>query len=1087
MTAHRASPLTPDVLCGLLEVPFSPQQLDVITAPLQPAVVVAGAGSGKTTVMAARVVWLVTTGAVAPDKVLGLTFTNKAAAELRARVRGALAKVSGAAAEPWSVRDDDDNMAEPTVLTYHAYAGQLLQEHGLRIGHEPDVTLLTNAARFQLAERTVRQHRRPIEHLTTSVPHVVRYLLELDSQLSEHLVTPGDVRAWQRQQRAGWQAAPQTTSVADVLTKFAMREELLALVEDYRAVKAERGVMDFSDSMAAGAALAETCPAVGAQERNAHPVVLLDEYQDTSVAQARLLRSLFRAHPVTAVGDPCQAIYGWRGASASNLDRFADDFPADAGANDSTRAIIGPGTTVANGSTAATEASRAKGAPACRYPLNVNRRSRTAILDAANELAGPLYAAHPGSVPLTAPAGTGVGEVRAALLETFDDELDFVAREVAHAHAQVAVRRWSDIAVLVRDNAAAAAVSDRLVSAEVPVEVVGLSGLLAMPEIVDVVATLEVLLDVTANAALLQLLTSSRWNIGHRDLALLGRRARELAATDSSAPETLAQALELAVAGADPADAVCLLEALHSPGPRHYSAEALERFDQLGAELRSLQRLVGEPLLDLARRVIDTLGIDIELAASSTRSARSRRDNLAAFVDAVAAFAGTGTEASLPGLLAYLRAEEEYAGGLSLAVPTTSDSVKVLTVHKAKGLEWDVVFVPGLARDVFPSRRSRARWTTAPHELPWPLRGDAADLPHVTRLSRQGLMQFAEKCRQHELSEERRLAYVAFTRAREALVATGHWWGPAQVSLRGPSEFLDEVITGMRLRGTRPEVEFPRPAEGARNPANRTLTSYPWPVAPGGEERDRRTSAARLVERAAVLGWPSAVAESDARVSEAERATVDQWDVEIARLIEDEQTSTASEQVVSLPQSLSATTALRLRDDPTGLARDLARPMPRRPSAAARFGTRFHAWVEAYAGQPGLLDVDDLPGRGDQGIESDEELQELISAFGDGPFAALTPLQVEAPFTLVLAGHLIRGRIDAVYQTVTGYQIVDWKTHLDQSADPLQLAIYRAAWAELKGVDINAVRAAFYYVRSGEVVEPADLPGRFDLERLFAG
>jgi ATP-dependent DNA helicase UvrD/PcrA len=1064
MTIRHAGQLTSDRLCALLEVPFSPQQLDIITAPLEPAVVVAGAGSGKTTVMAARVVWLVRTGEVAPHQVLGLTFTNKAAAELRARVRAALAKANGTTTQARPVHVDD-TAAEPTVLTYHAYAGQLLQEHGLRIGHEPDVTLLTDAARFQLAERAVRQHRRPIEHLTTSIPHVVRYLLELDSQLSEHLVTPDDVRAWQRLQSVQWQAAPQTAAVTDVLRKFAMREELLALVEDYRDLKAERGVMDFADSMAASAALAEACPEVGAQERNAYRVVLLDEYQDTSVAQARLLRSLFRAHPVTAVGDPCQAIYGWRGASAGNLDRFADDFPTGTGATG-----------------AAAQPDRL----ACRYPLNVNRRSRTAILDAANRLAAPLYRAHPGSVPLAAPAGTGAGEVRAALLETFDDELDFVVREVARAHERGAARRWSDIAVLVRDNAAAAAVHDRLVLADVPVEVVGLSGLLAMPEIVDVVATLELLHDVTANAALLQLLTSSRWNIGHRDLALLGRRARELATTDTPAPGTLAQALELAVAGTDPADAVCLLEALQSPGPQQYSAEALERFAHLGAELRSLQRFVGEPLLDLTRRVIDTLGIDIELAASSGRSARSRRDNLAAFLDAVAAFAGTGTEASLAGLLAFFRAEEEYAGGLALAVPTTSESVKVLTVHKAKGLEWDVVIVPCLSRDVFPSRRSRARWTTAPHELPWPLRGDAADLPRVTRLSRQGLQQFAEECRQHELSEERRLAYVAFTRARQVLVASGHWWGPAQVSLRGPSEFLDEVISGLRARGAQPEVEVPRPAEGTQNPANRTLASYSWPVDPKGDERNRRTVAARLVERAALLGWPSAAAESDARLSEAERATVEEWDVEIARLIEEAQTSTASEQVVSLPQSLSATTALRLRNDPTALARDLARPMPRRPSAAARFGTRFHAWVEAFVGQPGLLAVDDLSGRGDQEIESDEELRELISAFGDGPFAALAPLHVEAPFTLVLAGHLVRGRIDAVYETATGYQVVDWKTHVDQSADPLQLAIYRAAWAELKGVDIDAVRAVFYYVRSGEVVEPVDLPDRAGLERLFS-
>jgi DNA helicase-2/ATP-dependent DNA helicase PcrA len=1058
MTTQLAARLTPDLLCRLMGVPFSAQQLAVITAPLQPTVVVAGAGSGKTTVMAARVVWLVATGQVRADQVLGLTFTNKAAAELRTRVTNSLDRLGlRVAAVPTDPSADEDAL-EPTVLTYHAYAGRLLQEHGLRIGAEPDVSLLTDAVRFQLAERAVRLHRRPIERLTTSVPHVVRYLLELDAQLSEHLVTPDDVRGWQTRQRPGWLAARQTVAVADVLTKFTMREELLGLVEDYRAVKSERGVMDFSDAMATSAHLAETCPEVGSSERTTYGVVLLDEYQDTSVAQARLLRALFGGHPVTAVGDPCQAIYGWRGASASNLDSFADHFPGT------------------------TESGRS---PARRYPLNVNRRSLTYVLDTANQLASPLYAASPGSLPLAAPAGTAAGEVRAALLETYDDELDYLAREVPRAFEASTARRWSDIAVLVRDNSAAAAVHDRLVAAEVPVEVVGLSGLLAMPEIVDVVATLEVLHDITANASLLQLLTSSRWNIGHRDLALLGRRARELATSHETSTQTLARALERAVAGTDPADAVCLFEAMQDPGPRQYSTEARDRFAALGSELRGLQCFVGEPLLDLVRRVIDTLGVDIELAASLSRLAESRRDNLATFVDAVATFAGTGSDVSLPGLLAYLRAEEEYASGLSLAMPTASDSVKVLTVHKAKGLEWDVVFVPGLTRDVFPTGRRRARWTSAAQELPWPLRGDAADLPELGERSRRGLQSFAEACRAHELTEERRLAYVAFTRARCELVASGYWWGPEQVGIRGPSEFLDVVMSEVRSRGGHLDVDTARPPDGAQNPANRRLTPYAWPVDRDSAELERRRAAAQLVQQAAGDGWRAAAQLADRRLDPRERIRVDEWDLEIARLLEEASASTAPELTVPLPRSFSATTALRLRDDPAGLARDLARPMPRKPSNAARFGTRFHAWVEAYFGQQQLLPLDDLPGRGDQGTESDEELQSLIAAFMEGPFGFRPPLLVEVPFTLVLAGHLVRGRIDAVYETASGYQVVDWKTSLHQTADPLQLAIYRAAWADLKGVPPRAVRAAFYYVRTGDVAEP-DLASRDNLEKLFA-
>jgi DNA helicase-2/ATP-dependent DNA helicase PcrA len=164
--------------------------------------------------------------------------------------------------------------------------------------------------------------------------------------------------------------------------------------------------------------------------------------------------------------------------------------------------------------------------------------------------------------------------------------------------------------------------------------------------------------------------------------------------------------------------------------------------------------------------------------------------------------------------------------------------------------------------------------------------------------------------------------------------------------------------------------------------------------------------------------------------------------------------------------------------------------MPRQPSPAARFGTRFHAWVEARFGQQDLFDPEDLPGQADAGIDSDDDLAELIATFERGPFGDRPPHAVEAPFALVLGGQVVRGRIDAVYAEPTGdgahFLVVDWKTSRRDDADELQLALYRLAWAELAGVPLDRVRAAFYFVRSGRVIEPADLPGRDELERLVS-
>ena len=228
---------------------------------------------------------------------------------------------------------------------------------------------------------------------------------------------------------------------------------------------------------------------------------------------------------------------------------------------------------------------------------------------------------------------------------------------------------------------------------------------------------------------------------------------------------------------------------------------------------------------------------------------------------------------------------------------------------------------------------------------------------------------------------------------------------------------------------------------------------------------------------------PAALGASDRDVATA----LARIDGEIEPLLAEAAAASADRIEVDLPAALSATTMERLRDDPDRLARDLARPMPRPPSSAARFGTRFHAWVEAHFGQQSLWDPTDLPGRAAADIDDDADLAELIEAFRAGPFGERPPHAVEAPFALLLGGQVVRGRIDAVYATDDGYEVVDWKTGRTQDADPLQLAIYRLAWAEMHDLPLERVGAAFYYVRNGDLVRPDDLADRAELERLVTG
>ncbi|MEV6688440.1 ATP-dependent helicase, partial [Streptomyces sp. NPDC051130] len=845
MSARPAGPpaLTdPEQLKELLGIPFTPEQLACAAAPAAPQVIVAGAGSGKTTVMAARVVWLVGTGAVAPEQVLGLTFTNKAAGELAERVRKALARAGVSDPDPSpdpfpaslpgsAPAVGGAGAGEPRISTYHAFAGQLLKDHGLRIGLEPSSRLLADATRFQLAARVLREAPGPYPSLTKSLPDLVSDLLALDAELSEHLVDPEELRRYDTRLLDELAATKLTNDdLRKVPETVRGRLELLELTERYRDAKRSRDLFDFSDQIALSARLATTRPEVGALLREEFRVVLLDEYQDTSVAQRLLLSGLFGAgtgHAVTAVGDPCQAIYGWRGASVANLDDFPEHFP------------------------------NADGSPATRYSLSENRRSGGRLLDLANGLAAPLRAMHEGVEALRpAPGEERAGSVRCALLPTHAEELEWLGDSVAHL-----VRTGTapgEIAVLCRSAGDFAQIQAVLVAREVPVEVVGLSGLLHLPEVADLVAVCEVLQDPGANASLVRLLTGPRWRIGARDLALLGRRARQLIGRTPGevAPD---ERLAAAVEGVDPVEVISLADALETfldsagavPGEDlPFSAEARVRFAYLAQELRDLRRSLADPLMDVLHRVLAVTGLEVELSASPHALAARRRETLSGFLDVAAGFASLDGEASLLAFLAFLRTAAQYEKGLDHALPGGENTVKVLTAHKSKGLEWDVVVVPGLCAGSFPKEKPPEAWTSYAKVLPYALRGDAETLPGDPAWTSAGLKSFKAGLKEHKAVEELRLGYVTFTRPRSLLLASGHWWGPTQKKRRGPSAFLEALYAHCEAGHGEIEAWADEPEPDAENPALAAAASadHAWPLPLDPASLTLRRRAAALVE-----------------------------------------------------------------------------------------------------------------------------------------------------------------------------------------------------------------------------------------------
>ncbi|MGH3416412.1 MAG: ATP-dependent helicase, partial [Actinocrinis sp.] len=757
--------------------------------------------------------------------------------------------------------------------------------------------------------------------------NITRDLIDLDAELSEHVVTPERLAA---HDRAFAEAAERFRDPAtgksvmgrsrttnrssriyerflEAAAKARERFDLLSMVESYRRLKAQRELMDFGDQMALGTRLAEQVPEVGRIERGRYRVVLLDEYQDTSVAQRRMLSALFSGpdpgdglgHAVTAVGDPCQSIYGWRGASAANIDQFPAHF------------------------------RRRDGGPARVYPLTENRRSGGRLLAFANRQSAELRRHH-GSVRELAPAAekADLGYAVAALLPTYADEVRWLGERVQELEGRVP---WSQIAILVRKGDQIPELYAELHGRGVPVEVVGLSGLLDLPEIADLAAMLDVVDDPIANASLVRLLSGPRWRIGPRDLALLGKRARELVRPPHDPTET---PLDRAAANSDPTDVVSLSDALADPGDRlPFSPEALRRFARFAAEIRRLRRSLSEPVLDVLHRIMQETGLDVEIAASPAAYRQRCAETVGAFLHVAGNFVDLDGEQSATAFRAFLKAGADHERGLDVDLPpTAAHTVKILTMHKAKGLEWEAVVVP----HQFAEPAKTDKWTTKRSKLPHELRGDPMPRlePERDKIAFEG---FDAAMREHAELENLRLNYVTLTRAKSLLIASGHYWGPTQLKSREPNAMLAalrEHCLDDELNGEVPVWTEP-PGEDEQNPALTASRDMAWPPDLDGEPRQWRRRAAdavlaqlrALAVEAPAIDGPSAGDQAAARSASGigalppeQRAVVAGWDADMDALLDELRRSRDVRFDVTMPRTLSATRLVSYAADPDAFA-----------------------------------------------------------------------------------------------------------------------------------------------------------------------
>ncbi len=1017
------------------------EQWDAIAYGKGPSYLIAGAGSGKTAVMAARIVWLIENHGYAPSTILGLTFTNKAADELQERVHGALAT------------DGEHRVEDITVQTYHAFAAGVVRDHGLHVDVEPQSGLLSDAQQWQLLLNCIDELP-PFEAIEMRTPAtIVRAALALAGSISDHIVTTADVRAVDERTLSSQDATAKMRETA------AKRKELCAAVDAYVAAKRTYGRIDYGDQVIKAVEVLEDFDHIRESYVQRFPVVLLDEYQDTNVAQRRMLQALTRGGDlVTAVGDARQAIFAWRGATMYNLIGFPQHFP------DAERTLYDS------------------------ISLSENFRSGARILAVANQVAEGIDQSRRPGLPLRPHDANGEGAVSLGLFDDERAEATFIAEECQRlfdrplADGRVPVR-WKDIAILVRRRSTMDPIIEVFKAHDIPVEVVGLSGLLNTPEVVEVVAWLRALESKpAANRWLARLLLGPRWRIDYHDLALCARWAAE---QDSD--------LRLRLAGGDREIARDL-----APGDVGFSlSEALDdvdRIENLGGEARARLKSFNErltalrhqshlPLLELVEEVICTSGVRDALVSSPARAAGAALQNLANFVDHVAAFAPIEGEATLRSFLSYLDAAEAAEETLESAQPAEQNSVKLMTVHSAKGLEFECVFVPSVAAktnhkgdfvwSVFPNTRS-SNPLQSYDALPYEVREDREQLPQWRGKAKD----FEDQVKQRTLEDERRLFYVALTRAKQRLYVTTAWWYGRTTTEKGPSEFYAELREMAQAQGIEVVHEVEMPQDNPVVDALAARRAWPPPARTGLDDSLFTDGWGAAADRA--LAEPGFIDDLAAALEPDERAEIE-WLVAshsddldlIARAAVPEPPAQAK-----LSDIISATAHVALesgRLDPW----QLLRPLPERPTSARRLGTEVHRLIEertrGISAYPEESELDE-PGA----VTKAGAMATALGHWAASSYAEREPARlrsgepmVELPFTLRLDGRIVRGRIDAVYPTDDGgLEIVDFKTGTRFEPDEAdQLDLYaRALKANGVIADGVPVRLTYVFLDGGEPV-----------------
>ncbi|HLW61658.1 MAG TPA: UvrD-helicase domain-containing protein [bacterium] len=671
--APAARPIPGDaILDGLTD-----EQLAAVVHPEGPLLIVAGAGTGKTTVITRRIAHLITTRRARPEEILALTFTDRAAAEMEERVDRLV---------PYGY-------TQAWISTFHAFGDRVLREHALHLGLSPDFRVLTKPEQiifirerlFELPLEYYRPLGDPTRHIDA--------LASLFSRAKDEDTTPEEYAAYAERLAAA--AAPDDPAAAEQVRQ---QREVAAAYGAYQRLLAREGRVDFGDLITMTLRVLREHPTVLQRYREQFRYVLVDEFQDTNYAQFELVKLLAGGRRcLTVVADDDQAIYRWRGASYSNITYFTETY-ADA------KIVV----------------------------LTQNYRSTQFILDTAYRLIrhndpDRLEVRHHIDKHLVAVAGPG-SLPRHLHFDTLNSEADGVAERIVRRVAD-GQWRYGDVAILVRANRDADPFLRALNLRGIPFRFSGTRGLYDREEIRLVIAALRCFANPQDGLSLYLLSTAPFYEVPPQDLALCmsyaNRKNRSLSHVYRQLDRI--EGIEVSAEGrASIAKVVEDLDAMTEMASRYPTGRVLYEY------------------------LVTRTGYVGRLAASGRPEDEQKVANLSKFFDLVSRYGAIAQVDRVPGFVGYLDLLIEAGDDPPTAeFDTEADAVRVLTIHKAKGSEFPVVFLVSLVSDKFPSRA----------------RGEPIPLPDA-------LMKDLLPSGDFHLQEERRLFYVGMTRAKRDLYLT---------------------------------------------------------------------------------------------------------------------------------------------------------------------------------------------------------------------------------------------------------------------------------------------------------------------------